>query len=150
MGWRLLGTSYLVDDSLRTVVLQSNDSIEAGTGVNTGGVMLVLNRKRSPETRLTSVSTRPDGSPSSFFVSQPYPNPFNPQTTVRYALHSSARVKITVYDLLGREVAILLDDVQPAGEWMVQWKAAQAPSGLYLIRVTAGDRSQVVKALLLR
>lgn len=73
-----------------------------------------------------------------------YPNPFNPSTTIRYALSASTRVSVRVYNMLGQEIATLFDGVQNAGEQSVVWngtnKAGQSvASGLYVYRVQAGD-----------
>ena len=69
-----------------------------------------------------------------------YPNPFNPGTTIRYALPASAPVRVTVYNMLGREIATLVDGVRPAGAHEVYWDGRDAlgrtvPSGLYLYRL---------------
>jgi hypothetical protein len=65
-----------------------------------------------------------------------YPNPFNPTTTIPFSVESSARAMITVHDVLGRQVAVLLDDVVPAGSQTVTWDAGTHPSGLYNVRLS--------------
>lgn len=75
--------------------------------------------------------------PSSFQLHQNYPNPFNPQTTIRYALPQASRVRLVVYDVLGREVAPLVDGVQVAGTHEVLFEATDLPSGVYLLRLEA-------------
>lgn len=75
--------------------------------------------------------------PSSFQLEQNYPNPFNPQTTIRYALPQASRVRLGIYDVLGREVARLVDGVQAVGAHEVRFEATDLPSGVYLYRLEA-------------
>jgi hypothetical protein len=80
--------------------------------------------------------------PKEFALSQNYPNPFNPATTIAYALPYDAKVNVTVFDMLGRRIATLVDDQQPAGHRTVQWDGRnaagmQVASGLYFCRLEA-------------
>lgn len=75
--------------------------------------------------------------PSSFQLDQNYPNPFNPTTTIRYALPQASQVRLAVYDVLGREVALLMDGLQAAGAHEVSFEATDLPSGVYLYRLEA-------------
>ena len=87
-------------------------------------------------------------------LAQNYPNPFNPTTTIDYQLPTISQVKLTVYDLLGREVATLIDDVKGAGTHSVTWDASQFASGAYLVRMTASAgnaaHSQTRKIVLMK
>lgn len=86
--------------------------------------------------------------PQSFFVDQNYPNPFNPSTVIRYGLPAASTVTVTVFDVLGREIATLFEGRQDAGLHEVTWDAAQLGSGIYLCRVQAGT-SVIVKSMML-
>mgnify|MGYP003342445414 CR=1 FL=1 len=66
-----------------------------------------------------------------------YPNPFNPQTTVPFAIDRSAHVHLAVFDILGRQVETLVDSVLPAGAHSVVFDASRVPSGTYLVRMVA-------------
>lgn len=90
------------------------------------------------------------GIPESASLWQNYPNPFNPATAVRYQLPSACDVKLTVYDLLGREVKTLVDEMQAAGLHTVHFDAAGLSSGTYVYRLKAGDFSQSRSMILLR
>ena len=68
-------------------------------------------------------------------LSQNYPNPFNPTTTIEYQLESAQRVVLSVYDVLGREVAVLAEGVQPAGTFRADFDAAGLASGVYLYKL---------------
>jgi len=84
---------------------------------------------------VTGVLGESDGIPLSFEMSQNYPNPFNPLTEIRYALPSSGRVMLTVYNILGQEVASLVDGEMPAGYHRVRWDAGEMSSGVYIYRI---------------
>ena len=88
--------------------------------------------------------------PNEFRLDQNYPNPFNPATEVRYELPVQSRVLLTVHDLLGREVATLVDGVIPAGRYTARWDASAAPSGIYFYRLTAGSFIGARKMALIR
>ncbi|MFQ5649378.1 MAG: FG-GAP-like repeat-containing protein [bacterium] len=80
--------------------------------------------------------------PTSFQLQQNYPNPFNPTTTIRYDLKSKAHVELVVYDILGREVATLVDKTQNAGSYGFEWNAANLPSGVYIYRIQISAESE--------
>jgi hypothetical protein len=81
---------------------------------------------------------------------QNFPNPFNPTTVVGYQLPVVSRVRLVVYDLLGREVAVLVNERKPAGNYTVAFNASELASGVYLCRLTAGSFVQIRRMLLLR
>jgi type II secretory pathway pseudopilin PulG len=88
--------------------------------------------------------------PSTFSLSQNYPNPFNPATTIKYSLANPQHVKLVVYDLLGRQVASLVNEKQIAGEYSVRFDARTLASGMYFYRIEAGSFTQVRKMLLIK
>ncbi len=91
-----------------------------------------------------------DEIPSVFALHQNYPNPFNPSTTIEFDLPVPARARLVVYDVLGKVVERLIDEVRPAGHYRVKFGASGIPSGVYFYRLTAGGFSQVRKLLVLR
>ncbi|MFA5831879.1 MAG: T9SS type A sorting domain-containing protein [Bacteroidota bacterium] len=97
-----------------------------------------------------SVKDIRSASQNSYELSQNYPNPFNPSTTIRYALPSSANVKLVVYDLLGREIATLVNEEQSAGWKEVQWNAKDVSSGIYFYKLQVGSFVETRKMLLVR
>ncbi len=88
--------------------------------------------------------------PTSFALKQNYPNPFNPVTTINYqlAIDNSQLTILKVYDLLGREVATLVNEEKPAGTYQVEFDAGNLPSGVYYYRLTAGPFTQTRKMIL--
>jgi predicted GH43/DUF377 family glycosyl hydrolase len=83
-------------------------------------------------------------------LSDSYPNPFNPETTIRFGISKDSHVKLAIYDVLGREVAVLLNDKKTAGEYRANWNAAGFPSGVYFYRLEAGEFTETHKITLLR
>ncbi|MCG8608628.1 T9SS type A sorting domain-containing protein [bacterium] len=77
-----------------------------------------------------------------------YPNPFNPTTKIRYSLETSTHVTLKVYNLLGREVAVLVDERQNAGDHKVVFDASQLANGVYLYTLAADDQTETRKAIL--
>ena len=97
----------------------------------------------------TAVNEPPNSVPSGYSLSQNYPNPFNPSTRIDYALKATGKVSLIVYDVLGREVATLVDRVQSAGQHSVTFNANNLPSGVYIYSLTTPDGSRLVKKMIL-
>lgn len=87
---------------------------------------------------------------SSYSLSQNYPNPFNPGTNINYSIEESGFVTLKVYDILGKQVAVLVNENKPAGNYMVEFNAANLPSGIYIYRLTVGKFADSKKLLLLK
>jgi hypothetical protein len=139
-------------------------------GIKEGGDVVWLRFTGDPHVRLNSVEGRTshnsilnmakkrgagESVPTAFNLMQNYPNPFNPMTTIEYEIPVSGPVTVEVYGILGEKVATLVNDVQEAGFYQVQWSGrdnnnTQVASGVYLYRITAGQFSSVKKMLLLK
>lgn len=93
---------------------------------------------------------QPTSLPTELSLSQNYPNPFNVSTVISYRLPDRTDVKLEVYNLLGRTVAILTDGEQQAGEHSAIWNAAEIPSGIYFCRLSADGRSCTKRMILMK
>jgi hypothetical protein len=102
------------------------------------------------DTNLVSVNLEMDQSLNEFQLFQNYPNPFNPSTKIQYTIGSRQMVTLKVYDLLGNEVATLVDDQRTAGLNEITWNAEDLPSGIYFYSIKAGSFQQTRKMILLR
>ncbi len=101
-------------------------------------------------TNSSDVTRREGSEPTAFQLSQNYPNPFNPTTTVEFSLPNSSLATLKIFDLLGREVATLVNEHLTAGSYKTEWDAGNMPSGTYVYSLRAGNFVQTKKLLLLR
>ena len=93
--------------------------------------------------------------PKSFALHQNFPNPFNPETTINFDVARSEQVKISVYNVLGQQIRVLLNETLSAGEYQLKWDGKDdlgnnVASGIFLLQMTAGDYSKNLRMLLIR
>lgn len=98
------------------------------------------------------VSVTPDGNtiPNEFSISQNYPNPFNPATTIKFAVPTASKVVLKVYDILGTEVAALVNTELPSGNYEVNFDASKLASGVYVYTINAGSFTATKKMMLMK
>ena len=101
-------------------------------------------------TNVTIIDPADNNSPNGFALSQNYPNPFNPSTTINYSIPASSFVTLKVYDVLGNEVAKLVNDQKLAGSYQIMFNAVNLPSGIYFYRLQAGSFIETKKMILLK
>ena len=142
------GTSWTLGSSGTNALLRSvwftdanNGTVVGANGTilrtTTGGVVWVQEDRRL-------------GMPSQFSLNQNYPNPFNPTTQIRFVLPLTSHVSLKIYDLLGREVATLVNDERKPGTYEATWEAAGFSSGVYFYRLTADSFVETKKLVLMR
>ena len=88
--------------------------------------------------------------PGKYILYQNYPNPFNPATVIQYQLPQEGVVKLKVYDILGREVSVLVDQLQGVGRYSVTFNASNLPSGIYIYRLSAANFESVKKMIVIK
>ncbi|KAB2924907.1 MAG: T9SS type A sorting domain-containing protein [Bacteroidetes bacterium] len=147
--------------------LAAGDTVTAGIGLVVGNSLQeLLNNARAAQKEavttygvtlqvLTGVGGGESAIPTAFALEQNYPNPFNPSTTIRFALPNDASVKLTVYDILGREVRSLVNTDMNAGFHQVVWNGrnnngSTVASGVYIYRVEAGSFISTKKMMLMK
>jgi len=141
----VIGTSSEINDFIRIDV-----SNGVGTVVGSVGYKHILGLALE-ETGVTSVEDNVNRIvPTEFSLEQNYPNPFNPLTTIRFAILDFGFTILRVYDVLGREVAILINEEKPVGAYEVEWNATGLPSGVYFYQLKAGNFVETKKMVLLR
>lgn len=137
-SWRPANTG-LTDSSVAALMLDPDGYLYAGTGSG-------LFRSSSVVTGIH----RPGTIPAWFSLSQNYPNPFNPATTISYQISTVSRVSLKVYDVLGRSVKTLVNEVQSPGSHKAVFNAAGLASGVYFYTLKAGGYVETRKMVLIR
>ena len=135
------------------IAIASGEFIYVMGGYDAGG-NLVSPMERY-QTSITQVETNTDPQPEKFILYQNYPNPFNPATTIKFSImnagaHSYAPVQLKVYDVLGREIALLINDDKMPGTYEVEFDGGNLPSGIYFYRLYINHLVLSKKMILLR
>ena len=139
LGSRNVGLTNL---NIHTLTADNNGYVYAGTD---NGVW-----KRPLSEIVTSIKEISTAFPTEFLLSQNYPNPFNPSTTFRCSIPTQSKVVIKVYDILGNEIATLMDEEKSIGTYELTWNAENLPSGVYFYQLKAGSNIETKKMLLLK
>ncbi|MCK5087965.1 MAG: T9SS type A sorting domain-containing protein, partial [Melioribacteraceae bacterium] len=90
------------------------------------------------------------GIPTEYALSQNYPNPFNPSTAIKFAIPEAGNVKLLIYDSVGNEVAVLVNNTMSAGYYTFTWNATNYASGIYFYKLQSNNFSKVSKMLLIK
>lgn len=98
----------------------------------------------------TSVTEEPNAQPEAIQLYQNYPNPFNPSTTIRFELAETGHTTLSIYDLTGRKVAGLVNEIRPAGSHSIPFNAEQLATGIYIYRLTTPSGTLSRKMVLVR
>ena len=99
---------------------------------------------------LDNIKNRLDKNNIRYTLFQNYPNPFNPSTTIKYKIPNESRVIIKIFNVIGREVATILNATQNAGSHQVEWNAKSFSSGIYFYRIQAGNFTSTKEMLLIK
>ncbi len=147
-GSKLVGNDAIGTANQGTSVSLSSDgntAIEGGIGDNSGaGAAWVFVNGQ------VGVDEDEESIPAQFALEQNYPNPFNPSTTIKFGLPTASQVTLSVYDILGREVSVLVNEKKAAGSYKVRFDASGLASGMYLCWLKAENFVQTRKLLLLK
>jgi hypothetical protein len=139
----LLGTLGVDEGASATVYHRATAT--DGSGLNTGtGASVTLERGV-----VTSNETGPEVA-KTYELEQNYPNPFNPTTNITYSLPEQSEVMLKVYDMVGREVATLINREQAAGSYTINFDASELSSGMYLYRLNTGSTTITRKMMLIK
>jgi len=119
-------------------------SVEPKDGHQSSGSQIISGVSYMIPLGFTGVADQSPGIPAEYTLQQNYPNPFNPSTNIRFSVAQAGHVSLKVYNVLGIEVASIMNEQKEAGTFTVNWNAAGLPSGMYLYRLTVtSDNGQV-------
>jgi len=88
--------------------------------------------------------------PLAFSLEQNYPNPFNPTTKIKYSIPRRSNLTLKIYNVLGQEVATLVNEAKPAGSYEINWNANKCASGIYFYQIKSGEFIKTKKMILLK
>ena len=131
---------FLLFSGVMITVALSNAGMmgeEKMTGFNTSGIYIAIRKVGTVN-------------PTDYALLQNYPNPFNPLTVINYQLPNTSNVKLSIYDMRGQEVNILVNETQIAGNYEIGWNASAFPSGVYFYRLEAGSFVSNKKMILIK
>ena len=119
------------------------------SGIIKGEDGVIIGTKKG--TQIVGIESEQQNSlPDNFYLSQNFPNPFNPGTTLRYSIPNHSMVIIKVYDILGNEIETLINEEKPAGTYEITWYPANLSSGVYFYQLRAGSYIETKKMILLK
>lgn len=99
---------------------------------------------------ITSVKEENVNKPNEFKLMQNYPNPFNPSTNLEFVVDKKAKVSLNIFDILGRKIAQLTNDIYSPGKYKIQWNAGKFASGVYFARLQSGEKIQTIRMMLIK
>jgi Secretion system C-terminal sorting domain len=140
-------------DTVATSVHVFTDTVSTGTA----HIRIEVGTFHNPSMRDTldfyftndpTVDVKKENVPTGYFLEQNYPNPFNPSTSINYGLKEGGFVSLKVYNILGAEVATLVDEFKPAGDYIANFDASQLASGIYIYSLKTNNFVQTRKMIL--
>ncbi len=143
-----IGTGGNSMDIPRDIAVDSQGNVfVTGESMSSNGLLECATIKYSQQVGITPLTGEV---PTSFSLHQNYPNPFNPSTKIRFSVTKLSPIKLAVYDILGKEVVILVNENLKAGSYEVDFSAVNLPSGAYFYRITTEGFTETKKMMLLK
>jgi hypothetical protein len=141
------GINWISQTSSTSSYLTEIFFYDLSTGYCVGGYGTILKTTNGGLTGLESLSNEV---PKEYKLHQNYPNPFNPATKIKFQLKDAGAVNLTIYDMLGRELELLVNEELKPGTYEVNWKAANLPSGVYFYRLQTEKYNETLKMILIK
>jgi hypothetical protein len=150
------GHFFAIDSALGKIYWTESNKIKCANLDNTGHLEVISGLSNTLKgvaiyyNPLMSLSNSENKIPDGFYFAQNYPNPFNPITNIQFHLPHSEFLNLTVYDVLGRQVATLINERLPAGAHETKWNASGLPSGVYFYKLSIKQHTAIRKMLLMK
>jgi hypothetical protein len=146
---RYNGTGNNEDKAYAIIVDNSNNVLVTGSSRNSSlsGSEDFLTIKYE---QLTSVKPVNTAVPLYYKLYQNYPNPFNPSTKIKFDIPAKEHVKLVVYDMLGRELSVLVNEILQAGTYETEWNSGRISSGIYFVKLVSGSYMNNIKMILIK
>jgi photosystem II stability/assembly factor-like uncharacterized protein len=147
INWFIL--SYVYHNPIISMYFVNNNIgwIGGGQSINTYGRATIFKTTNGGQIGIIPISNT---IPERFTLSQNYPNPFNPLTQIKFDIPKSSFINLTIYDAMGREISVLVNENLQAGSYSVDWDASAYPSGVYFYKIIAGEYIQTRKMVLVK
>jgi hypothetical protein len=143
------GTSWTIKPQVGTdwpvTNMLTSSSVIIGAGLHKNILIIKVGASGTNDLKLVSTEL-----PAAFSLSQNYPNPFNPTTQILFSVPVAGRVSLGVFNVLGQEVATLVDEVRNAGNYSVSFDASNMPSGVYFYRLESFRFSETKKLIIMK
>lgn len=150
------GSKFLVPEESRKLYVKVFTDVTVGTGI----IKIEAENFYNPDDKIeieleangiqSTVSVDPVEKPFAYNLEQNYPNPFNPSTLITYSIPQSGHVSLKVYDMMGSEIAVLVNEVKNSGIYKVEFDAANLSSGVYVYKLISGNYSAAKKMTILK
>jgi hypothetical protein len=141
------GHTKFLERAPEGVIIQS---VVLAGGITTGPALTNQTWILTDTVNVSDISEITSTIPKEYSLSQNYPNPFNPTTNIEYSIPEASFVQLKVYDILGNEVATLVNEEQSAGNYRADFSGANLSSGLYITKLQAGDYTKTIKMTLMK
>jgi hypothetical protein len=150
-GQVTLGTTVAMKGILlcKTKIVMSTGASLLGSALAQTAVTLDANAVTSPGT-VNSIGADGKQIPDQFMLEQNFPNPFNPSTIIKYSIAKEGQVRLTVFNAIGNNVATIVNENKPAGNYSVQFNRNNLATGIYMYRLESGNYSATKKFMLLK
>ena len=131
-----------IDNHVGVIVFTNGGEVE--------GLNMIWDALYTYSSTIPTIVENDQETPTEFSLSQNFPNPFNPVTTIKYSIPKTSNILIKVFDVLGNEITTLFNEEKQTGTYELNWNAANLPSGVYFYQLKAGDFVQTRKMILLK
>jgi len=149
VNWSAFSSGFGISNSANSGTTSATGQSFVGISTN-GNSKVISGFLAYTSTIVTDVKDEQEIIPTVYKLNQNYPNPFNPSTVINYQIPEEGFVTLKIYDILGSEVKILVNENKPVGSYNIHFDASDLASGIYIYRLTAGSFISTKKMLMIK